>query len=215
VTWRSVVDALLDHPTVSAALRVDLFDGREALIVVPSSEGLGVYRHHGRTGLVARWAEHLGCQSPAMSMPTDWRLIEELPVTPGGSIDVVAAATLVLSALPRLPCVEEMTVDDEGRVHQDIRVPLEMAAFRGHFPAAPIVPGVEQIGWAVSFGRRHFPLGRFRGVDAAKFRRVLQPADALRLTLAWSESESTLRFSYTCDDRECSTGRVSFHARNV
>lgn len=204
---RSVVDVLRDHPTVTAVANVPSIDGTLVLVVAPSPPGLKAYRLSGRRGLAAAWTAHLGLEDPPLSLPSEWRLAE--------AADTVAAAKLAVEPLPHSPDVESTSSDPEGRVHYDLRVPLELAVFRGHFPSVPIVPGVEQVGWAISYARRHFGKLRFKGLSGLKFRRIVQPADRLRLTLVWSEPASTLHFSYVCNGRECTVGRVTFESRNV
>lgn len=215
MTAQSVVDALRNHATVAAALSVVLGPNSEALIIVPTGEGVDRYRSAGRQGLAALWSEHLESKSPTMQLPEDWRLAERLPTTPALTIDVARATNMVLSPLPRLPFVDAVITDDDDRVRYRLRVPLELAAFRGHFPSVPIVPGVEQIDWAISLARSHFRLGHFRRMSAVKFRRILQPPDELRLTLTWSQRTTTLQFTFERDFNECSGGKLIFDAADV
>ncbi len=207
MTGRSAVAALSDHPTVAAAAEVPSIDGSLVLVVVPSAQGLQAYRRSGRLGLAVAWAEHLALENPPLVLPSEWHLLE--------TADPAAVAQRAMERLPRSPQVESTSADHEGRVHYDLRVPLELAACRGHFPSVPIVPGVEQVAWAIAYAGRHFPVGRFRSLAGVKFRRIVQPADRLHLTLTWSAPDSTLCFSYARDARECTLGRVAFDARNV
>ena len=64
--------------------------------------------------------------------------------------------------------------------------------FQGHFPGAPVMPGVlivEALAQAGAilllhdFAERHGKLVYFAGIDAARFRRVVGPGDQLRLTM--------------------------------
>jgi 3-hydroxymyristoyl/3-hydroxydecanoyl-(acyl carrier protein) dehydratase len=74
-------------------------------------------------------------------------------------------------------------------------VPADLAYFEGHFPGAPIVPGVAQIvALAEARARVQWPdLGPSRGLRRVKFKKGLYPGDALELRLR-REGE-TVRFT--------------------
>jgi len=81
--------------------------------------------------------------------------------------------------------------------------------FAGHFPGAPIMPGVliiaalAQTGAVLMLHRmpdRHARLIYFTGIDAARFRRTVVPGDQLILTM-----EVLKRRSRTCKMRGVAT----------
>lgn len=72
-----------------------------------------------------------------------------------------------------------------------------------------MVPGVAQIGWALSLAQRDLlPDLRFAGMEALKFQRLLRPGDVAELALRWDGAKRKLYFSYTLDASPCSSGRV-------
>ena len=90
-------------------------------------------------------------------------------------------------------------------------VPADLMYFDGHFPECPLLPGVVQLNWAVEYGRRHFEIGGdFLAVSGLKFRRVIQPGDAVVLDLEFDAVSSRLHFEYRKDDDICSGGTVAF-----
>ncbi len=60
------------------------------------------------------------------------------------------------------------------------RVPPNHPALLGHFPGAPVLPGVVLLDWAWECCESDLPQGsRVLGVQSAKFLRAVRPGDAL------------------------------------
>jgi 3-hydroxymyristoyl/3-hydroxydecanoyl-(acyl carrier protein) dehydratase len=98
---------------------------------------------------------------------------------------------------------------DEVRI--ELVVPPTHLFFQGHFPEAPLLPGVVQLTWAVALARHHLPiLGEFVGVNALKFMRVIQPNQLVILTLQFDAALCKLHFEYQGDDGLCASGTVRF-----
>jgi 3-hydroxymyristoyl/3-hydroxydecanoyl-(acyl carrier protein) dehydratase len=103
-----------------------------------------------------------------------------------------------------------------GRVHDTprdvrlrLRLPRELLYFQGHFPAAPILPAVVQIDWAVYYAREILGLeGDFAGMDRLKFSRVLMPLDEPELRLWWQPEKVRLEFSYSTARGRHSSGQL-------
>ncbi len=212
----SVAGLLAGHPSVAAAQAV-LGSGISGLLIAPTTAGLNAYRCRGRVGIAADFAAHLGAPLPAL-----WRLVETLPEAlpemleeaPGG-IAVETAEALLREPLPDGPVEQSVTLGTDGEVRYGLRVPLELAIFRCHFPVAPVVPGVEQVSWAIAFSRRHFALpAQFAGLDMLRFRRVMQPGSVLKLTLRSVTGSGALHFAFRSgkgpEDPLISDGRILF-----
>lgn len=85
------------------------------------------------------------------------------------------------------------------------------AAYDGHFPDHPILPGVLQIDWAIRLGAKTFgPFGAFRGVEHLKFQAVIIPGEAITLQLAWDAKRCELSFTYAGDSGPKSSGIARF-----
>ena len=96
-----------------------------------------------------------------------------------------------------------------GAAEVDLLVPHDLRYFDGHFPGAPVVPGVVQIKWAVAFGRKLLRAAPgFAGMKAVKFLEVMQPGVAATLKLDYSEARAELRFSFESAAVRFSTGRL-------
>jgi 3-hydroxymyristoyl/3-hydroxydecanoyl-(acyl carrier protein) dehydratase len=81
--------------------------------------------------------------------------------------------------------------------------------FEGHFAGAPIVAGVVQVKWAVELAGRYLgTTGRFAGFEALKFQQVMQPDQAVALTLRWAAADGKLHFSYSSGELRFGSGRI-------
>ena len=97
----------------------------------------------------------------------------------------------------------------EGAAEVDLVVPHDLQYFEGHFPGAPVVPGVVQIKWAIGFARELLGAGReFGGMEAIKFLEVMQPGARATLKLDFTQASGKLRFSFEHDRTRYSTGRL-------
>ena len=98
-------------------------------------------------------------------------------------------------------------------VRLQLTIPVDLAYFVGHFPELPLLPGVIQVKWAIELGRELLQLsGTFRALSAVKFMRVIQPGEAITLTLEHSADMRQLDFEYVLGERQCSSGSALFDA---
>jgi 3-hydroxymyristoyl/3-hydroxydecanoyl-(acyl carrier protein) dehydratase len=95
----------------------------------------------------------------------------------------------------------------------EVAVPRDLDYFDGHFPGAPIVPGVVHIKWALALARRCLGLeGTFAGVEALKFHEVLRPGAEVTLELKYAAAAGKLHFSFRSEQQRFSSGRVLLRA---
>jgi hypothetical protein len=174
------------------------------MLVVPSPAGLRVLRRHGKRHLLAEWQRGIGPDPSVATAALDWRLVETLPL-PGSEAEASCRKPV------RNPLVSELQRVGVHGLSCRVRVPYDLEIFDGHFPTIPILPGVVQVGWAVDLARAHLQAaGRFMGVTATKFRRLVRPGMALALTLEHRPELAELRFEYLLEDALVSIGRVLF-----
>ncbi|WP_233841451.1 acyl-CoA synthetase [Dyella sp. 2HG41-7] len=95
-----------------------------------------------------------------------------------------------------------------------LRVPKDLVYFGGHFPKAPVLPGVVQIAWALAFASQRFgtPL-RCTSMEALKFQRLLRPDDRVDLTLRHDVDRHKVHFAYRYGDIAYSSGRLAWSAK--
>lgn len=98
-------------------------------------------------------------------------------------------------------------------VRLELKIPVDLVYFTGHFRDVPLLPGVVQISWAIELGRTHIPFsGAFRALSAIKFTRVIQPGATVTLILEYDAAKGQLDFAYELDGRVCSDGSALFSA---
>ena len=108
------------------------------------------------------------------------------------------------------PIVDGQRVDATSAELQ-LTIPHDLDYFRGHFPTAPIVPGVVQIKWAIELAGRYLAAGgTFVGMDALKFQHVMLPGISVTLSLRWAASDGRLHFAYQNDGARYGSGRIRF-----
>lgn len=110
------------------------------------------------------------------------------------------------------PVLQDVALESSrGVLTGRLRVPGDLPIFAGHFPAAPIVPGVVQLGWVAELARAHgLAAGPFAGILSAKFRRILQPGVELQVRLQPDSSGDVVRFELKAGDVVVSSGRLRF-----
>lgn len=95
----------------------------------------------------------------------------------------------------------------------DVVVPPDLRYFDGHFPGAPVVPGVVQIKWALAFARRYLDVGgAFAGLERLKFQQLMTPGTRTTLTLEHAAAAHKVQFSFASGQVRYSSGRLLLRA---
>ena len=109
----------------------------------------------------------------------------------------------------RLPHVTQSRVVAPGVVELELDIQPGLLWFEGHFPDAPILPGVVQIDWAVQFARLHLGLDLPAAREfQIKFKAMILPGDSVTLALRHDAAKGRLGFEYRRGDTVCSIGTV-------
>ena len=122
---------------------------------------------------------------------------------------VGADVSLVPEALsPMLPTLVRQVLDGHTLTLQ-LRLDHELVWFAGHFPGAPLLPGVAQLHLAIGYACEQWAIEeRFSGLEMLKFQRPLQPGVEVTLQLSWQAESRKLQFCYLKDGEAASSGRV-------
>jgi len=203
--------ALMTHPWVEEA-RLGVIDGQRAFLgalLVLSANGLHALRNRGRRALTDTLRTHLAAYCPPMALPRRWRLLEHLPYNRQGKLVQSEIEALLLAQRPSMAKVLS-AIETNGYWHLQLAVPPDLSYFSGHFPQAPVVPGVVQVDWVLHLARTYIVdlPSTFAGMETLKFQQLIRPGDRLDLTFYFDNSKSKLYFSFKNKEKPCSSGRI-------
>lgn len=202
--------ALAAHDWVAEARLGVVQENRASLgaLLVLSESGLFALREHGRRELTETLRKHLSQHCEALALPRRWRLLRQMPLNSQGKLAQADVEALLLAARPKAPEVLEQSASD-GEWNLQLSVPPDLAYFSGHFPKAPVLPGVVQVEWALNLGRQLLKLdGAFAGMEVLKFQQLVRPGDEIQLHLRFDAERGKLYFAYRNDTATCSSGRI-------
>ena len=206
--------ALVTHPWVAEARLGVVQENRASLgaLLVLSESGLHALRNGGRRGLTQALRQHLSQYCENLSLPRRWRLLRQLPLNAQGKLPQREVDALLLAPRTKDPEVLEQTCT-EGEWSLQLAVPPDLAYFSGHFPQAPVLPGVVQVDWAMNLGQQLMSLPHvFAGMEVLKFQQLVRPGDEIQLHLRFDAERSKLYFTYRNATVTCSSGRILLKA---
>ena len=136
-----------------------------------------------------------------------------LPPLPPQLPDLPALDRLLLRQHRYQPLLLRSTQPSPGHLRQVLHVPADLAWFDGHFPGAPILPGVVQLKWAVEAAAAvsGFTAGPI-SLQQLKFKKPIRADVILELALDWTDDGAQVAFRYRSADGEHSSGRFSCRA---
>ncbi|MCW8195259.1 AMP-binding protein [Proteobacteria bacterium 005FR1] len=219
VSLSEMEQRLLAHPWVKLA-RVLVLEGKRtemAAVVVLEEEGLAHLANEGRRRVNAQLQSHLLRQFERPVLPRRWRYPSELPVDNQGKVTQHDLAALFADSKQGRPLFPEVlsTARDDNVLRLLLRIPADLFYFQGHFPVAPILPGVVQIRWAEYFGRELLGLeGDFSHMEAVKFQHVIKPQQEVELKLEYRSDNAggKLAFRYKSATGQHASGRIIYIA---
>ncbi|MET3456894.1 MULTISPECIES: AMP-binding protein [Pseudomonas] len=202
--------ALVTHDWVSEARLGVVQESRASLgaLLVLSDAGLRALRNQGRRAVTEGLRRHLSEHCETLALPRRWRWLRQLPLNAQGKLPQAEVEALLMAPRPKAPEVLEQ-VETDGEWNLRLVVPPDLAYFSGHFPCAPVLPGVVQVDWALSLGQQLLDLPpRFGGMEVLKFQQLVRPGDELQLHLRFDRERGKLYFAYRNATAACSSGRI-------
>ncbi|WP_394173857.1 ApeI family dehydratase [Thalassotalea litorea] len=98
---------------------------------------------------------------------------------------------------------------ENDKVTLELYVSEQLSYFSGHFPGAPILPGVVQLDWAVKYACEylHMPTNVVHQVEVLKYQMVIKPDSKIELVLE-QKSASKFTFALLSQSGTHASGRV-------
>lgn len=190
---------------------------RIAAIIVPSPQGQAMLIDLGKLAFGRLLRAALADSVDRVALPRRWRFLNALPVNAQGKTTHAELLALlsdnaVRPVLPHCRLLEREAL----RAVFEVIAPHDLAYFDGHFAAAPILPGVAQVEWAIHYGRQCFDLPPlFQGIHLLKFQHVIHAAQPVTLELLHDPVKSSLTFRYASRDSQHASGKILFGEANV
>lgn len=181
---------------------------RLTALIVPSEAGLNALRNGGRRAVTDALRQHVMGRIPTVGVPRFWRLLRHLPWNAQGKLPRPCFERL---AGPRehMPAFQPCDARSESDWRATFEVPLDLACFAGHFPIAPVVPGIAQLDWALRMCQKYVkPDLRAGAVENLKFQRLMRPGDPASLTLRWDAARASLAFAFHIAGQPSASGRI-------
>ena len=212
VSLSAIERRLLQSPLLAEA-RVIALPGHRILIAVAavlSPEGQRRLVDEGRPALSSSLRDWLSGHTDPIALPRRWRFLDTLPTDAQGKSSERQLAGLFRPHMPAPHWLERG--DTHARLTLDVQA--DLAGFEGHFPQAPVLPGVALLDWAVRLGRECFPLpDGFQRMETVKFHHLVRPGTTLQLELDWQAQAGQLGFRFVSDKGAHASGRLRFDPR--
>lgn len=178
-----------------------------AVVAVPSAEGHRRLAQEGRAALAQALRDWLSGHTDAIALPRRWRFLDALPTDTQGKSSERRLAELFRPHMPVPHWLERG--DTHARLTLDVQA--DLSGFEGHFPQAPVLPGVALLDWAVRLGRDCFAIpDGFLRMETVKFHHLVRPDTLLQVELDWQAPVAQLGFRFLSDKGVHASGRLRF-----
>jgi acyl-CoA synthetase (AMP-forming)/AMP-acid ligase II/3-hydroxymyristoyl/3-hydroxydecanoyl-(acyl carrier protein) dehydratase len=189
---------------------------RVAATIVPSEAGWRQIRHDGRRAFVRGLGASLAGDWDPVLHPRYWRVLAETPANAQGKITLAALRDLfrrpdsVGTETDRPEVLEQLR--ESNVLERGCRVPRDLGCFPGHFPGAPVVPGVLQLDWVMELATELLNESpRIAEIESLKFSAPLRPGDSFRI-LVRVVAKSRVDFRIWGESGAYARGRVRLAA---
>jgi len=182
---------------------------RIGMVVALSDAGWRQLQSQGRRAMQVALRALVAAHVERVALPRHWRYVESLPVNAQGKSTQQQLAQLFRPVLPGLVWLQR----DAEQAGARWQVDADLLVFDGHFPDAPLVPGVAQLHWVEWTGRQAFAMPAcFVRAEVLKFQAPILPGAVVEVALQWSAQKSALQFVLSSAAGTHASGRLIWSA---
>jgi acyl-coenzyme A synthetase/AMP-(fatty) acid ligase len=205
----ATVRVILHAPPAGAKSAKPIRAGIAAFVVL-TEIGRAELAAAGKPALNRQLRAALADTVAAIALPRRWRYLDALPLNAQGKTAHAELQALLSPPRPTMPAITVMRQDIHN-ILLALRIDADLLYFDGHFDSTPVLPGVAQLNWAITLGRRYFPLPPvFSAVHALKFQQIIPPGSSIMLELQHEPSKGALHFRLYSEAGQHASGRIVF-----
>lgn len=193
----------------AAALTLESRRGALAAVVMLTADGLAGLRDEGAFRFTRRLRATLAETLEPAERPKHWRFVGAMPVNSQGKRQLASLARLfdaesMLTVLRAAPRSIEAT-----RALIDFTPTPDLRWFDGHFPGAPIMPGIAQVHIAARLAEDLWSFEPSSStLHRVKFRKPMKPDRPVELDLSIEPARRRIAFRFTSNGEPISEGVV-------
>lgn len=196
------------HPYVeqACALASPADVARIWIMIVPSEAGRDYLVTHGYQAMIRELRHAFGSVLPTYAVPRRFRFVRALPYTAQGKLPVSVLLPAFMTERQE-PVVFSWSLQQQ-QLTAVFAYPHDACFFQGHFPNAPILPGVAQLFTVRSFIQKAFGVLADGSIKRLKFQQPILPGQRITLTLL-RKTETAFDFTLTSERGPCASGMLT------
>jgi len=209
ISLTAMENAMLASGWVQAAKAVVLefpqTAARIGMVLELGDAGWKALQENGRKQMAATLREQLTAVVDRVALPRSWRYVVRLPQNAQGKTTQHDLLELFRPLMPQ----PDWVARSAHQASATLQISPQLRVLDGHFPGAPIVPGVAQLHWVVTLGMQAFGIpAAFLRAEVVKFQQPILPGDCVQVQLQWATDKGSLQFALVSARGAHASGRM-------